>query len=102
VARAGAEDAQAFGRHGARPLGRRNVENRGRAPIEVGSVAVNKGTLESKEGYLSDSTIEFQKVSSGVMSLRLPDSDNTKGPFELTISETTGKHRVVTVRGVEF
>jgi hypothetical protein len=79
-----------------------NVENRGRAPVEVGSVAVNKGTVESKEGYLSDSTIEFQKVSSGVVSLRLPEADNTAGPFELTVSERTGKHRVVTVRGVEF
>jgi hypothetical protein len=78
------------------------VENRGRAPIEVGSVAVNKGVRESKRGYLSDSTIEFQKVSNGVVSVHLPDGDNTAGPFELTLSESTGKHRVVTVGGLEF
>ncbi len=78
------------------------VENRGRAPIEVGSVAVNKGVQESKRGYLSDSTIEFQKVSTGVVSVLLPDGDNTAGPFELTLSESAGKHRVVTVGGLEF
>ena len=78
------------------------IENRGRAPIEVGSVAVNRGTVESKQGYLSDTTIEFQKVSTGVMALRLPDADSRAGPFELTVSEKTGKHRVVSVRGVDF
>ena len=78
------------------------IENRGRVPIEVGSVAVNKGSRESKRGHLSESTIEFQKVSTGVMSMLLPEGDNSRGPYELTVSENTGKHRVVTVGGLEF
>jgi hypothetical protein len=76
------------------------VENRGRIPVELGSVIVNKGA--SKREYLSDRTIEFQKVSSGVVSLRLPEGDATGGPFELTVSEGSGKRRSVTVAGLEF
>jgi hypothetical protein len=78
------------------------IENRGRVPIEVGSIAVNKGARESKRGHLPEPTIEFQKVSSGVMSMLLPEGENTAGPYELTVSENTGKHRVVTVGGLEF
>jgi hypothetical protein len=76
------------------------VENRGRIPVEIGSVIVNKGA--SKREYLSDRTIEFQKVSSGVVSLRLPEGDATAGPFELTVSEGSGKRRSVTVAGLDF
>jgi hypothetical protein len=76
------------------------VENRGRIPVEIGSVIVNKGT--SKREYLSDRTIDFQKVSSGVVSLRLPEGDTTGGPFEITVSEGSGKRRAVTVGGLEF
>lgn len=76
------------------------VENRGRVPVEIGSVIVNKGA--SKREYLSERTIEFQKVSSGVVSLRLPEGDTTGGPFEVTVSEGSGKHRAVTVGGLEF
>lgn len=76
------------------------VENRGRIPVEVGSVVVNKGS--SKREYLSERTIEFQKVSSGVVSLRLPEGDTTGGPFELTVSEGSGKRRAVTVGGLDF
>jgi hypothetical protein len=76
------------------------VENRGRVPVEIGSVIVNKGT--SKREYLSDRTIEFQKVSSGVVSLRLPEGDTTGGPFEITVSEGSGKRRAVTVGGLGF
>ena len=75
------------------------VENRGRVPVEIGSVVVNRGT--SKREYLSDRTVEFQKVSSGVVSLQLPESDAT-GKFDLTVLEGTGKRRTVTVGGVEF
>jgi hypothetical protein len=76
------------------------VENRGRIPVEIGSVIVNKGA--SKREYLSDRTIEFEKVSSGVVSLRLPEGDKASGPFELTVAEGSGKRRVVTVGGLEF
>jgi len=76
------------------------VENRGRVPVEIGTVVVNKGA--SKREYLSRRTIEFQKVSSGVVSLRLPEGDATTGPFELTVSEGSGKRRTVTVAGLEF
>ncbi|GAO01294.1 hypothetical protein [Anaeromyxobacter sp. PSR-1] len=76
------------------------VENRGRIPVEIGSVIVNKGA--SKREYLSERTIDFQKVSSGVVSLRLPEGDTTGGPFELTVSEGSGKRRAVTVGGLEF
>lgn len=76
------------------------VENRGRVPVEIGSVIVNKGA--SKREYLSERTIEFQKVSSGVVSLRLPEGDTTGGPFEITVSEGSGKRRSVTVGGLEF
>jgi hypothetical protein len=76
------------------------VENRGRLPVEVGSVVVNKGS--SKREYLSNRTIEFQKVSSGVVSLRLPEGDSTGGPFELTVAEGNGKRRAVTVGGLDF
>jgi hypothetical protein len=76
------------------------VENRGRVPVEIGSVVVNKGA--SKREYLSDRTIDFQKVSSGVVSLRLPDADTANGPFELTVAESSGKHRAVSVGGLDF
>jgi len=76
------------------------VENRGRVPVEIGSVIVNRGA--SKREYLSERTIEFQKVSSGVVSLRLADGDPTGGPFELTVSEGNGKQRAVTVAGLDF
>jgi hypothetical protein len=76
------------------------VENRGRVPVEIGSVIVNKGA--SKREYLSERTIEFQKVSTGVVSLRLPEGDTTGGPFEITVSEGSGKRRAVTVGGLDF
>ncbi len=76
------------------------LENRGRIPIEVGSVVVNKGA--NKREYLSERTIEFQKVSSGVVSLRLPEADSAGGPFELTVYEGEGKRRAVTVGGLDF
>ena len=76
------------------------VENRSRIPVEVGSVVVNKGS--SKREYLSSRTIEFQKVSSGVVSLRLPEGDATGGPFEVTVAEGSGKRRAVTVGGLDF
>jgi hypothetical protein len=63
-------------------------------------VIVNKGT--SKREYLSERTIEFQKVSSGVVSLRLPEGDATSGPFELTVSEGSGKRRSISVGGLDF
>ena len=75
------------------------VENRGReSPSRSGSVIVNKGA--SKREYLSERTIEFQKVSSGVVSLRLPEGDTAGGPFEITVSEGSGKRRSVTVGGL--
>ncbi len=76
------------------------VENRGRVPLEVGSVIVNKGA--SQREYLSDRTIEFQKVSSGVVSLRLAEGDTSDGPFDLTVNEGAGKHRSITVGGLRF
>jgi len=76
------------------------VENRGRVPVEIGSVIVNKGA--SKREYLSERTIEFQKVSSGVVSLRLAEGDAAGGPLELTVSEGSGKRRSVTVGGLDF
>jgi hypothetical protein len=76
------------------------VENRGRVPLEVGSVVVNRGA--SKREYLSDRTIEFQKVSSGVISLRLTEGDTSDGPFEVTVNEGAGKRRSVTVGGLRF
>jgi hypothetical protein len=76
------------------------VENRGRVPVEIGSVIVNKGA--SKREYLSERTIEFQKVSSGVVSLRLAEGDTAGGAFEITVSEGSGKRRSVTVGGLEF
>ena len=76
------------------------VENRARAPVEIGSVMVNKGA--NKREYLSEKTVEFQKVSSGVVALRLPDGDSSSGAYELTVSESAGKRRAVTVTGLEF
>ncbi len=76
------------------------VENRGRVPVEIGSVVVNKGA--SKREYLPERTIDFQKVSSGVVSLRLPEGDTSGGPFEITVSEGSGKRRAVTVGGLDF
>ncbi|BDG08644.1 hypothetical protein [Anaeromyxobacter paludicola] len=76
------------------------LENRGRIPIEVGSVVVNKGA--NKREYLSERTIEFQRVSSGVVSLRLPEGDSGGGPFELTVYEGAGKRRAVTLGGLDF
>jgi hypothetical protein len=76
------------------------VENRGRVPLEVGSVVVNKGA--NKREYLSERTVEFQKVGSGVVSLLLPEGDNSAGPFELTVVEGAGKRRAVTVGGLQF
>lgn len=78
------------------------IENRGRTPIEVGWIAVNKGALESKRGHLSSYTIEFQKVSTGVISVLLPEGENTVGPYELTVAEDTGKNRVVKLGALEF
>ena len=76
------------------------VENRGRIPVEIGSVVVNKGA--NKREYLSERTIEFQKVSSGVVSLKLPEGESSAGPFELTVYEGAGKKRAVTVGGLDF
>ncbi len=76
------------------------VENRGRAPVEIGSVVVNKGA--NKREYLSEKTVEFQRVSRGVVALQLPEGDNSTGPYDVTVYEGTGKHRVVTVNRVEF
>src|SRR5512138_2593554 len=76
------------------------VENRGRVPVEIGSVVVNRGT--SKREYLSSRTIDFQKESRGVVSLRLGDGEPVAGPFELTVFEGAGKRRAVTVGGLDF
>jgi hypothetical protein len=76
------------------------VENRARAPVEIGSVVVNKGA--NKREYLSEKTVEFQKVSTGVVAFRLPDGEKSSGPYEVTVYEGAGKHRVVTVGGIEF
>jgi hypothetical protein len=76
------------------------VENRGRTPVDIGSVVVNKGA--NKREYLSEKTVEFQGVSRGVVALQLPEGDNSAGPYEVTVYEGTGRHRVVTVGRVEF
>jgi hypothetical protein len=41
-------------------------------------------------------------VSSGVISLRLPDGDAARGPFELTVAESSGKRRAVSLGGLDF
>ena len=43
-----------------------------------------------------------QTLSSGVVSLRLAEGDAAAGPFEVTVSEGSGKRRAVTVSGLDF
>jgi hypothetical protein len=77
-----------------------SVENRGRSPFVIGTVAVNKGV--KKDGDVSESTVEFQHVSTGVAVVMLRKEENARGPYDVTVSEAQGKSRVVTVRGLEL
>ena len=76
------------------------VENRSRDPLDLASVVVNKGA--NKREYLSQKTVEFQKISSGVVALELADGENPAGPYEVTVSEGGVKGRAVTLTGLEF
>jgi hypothetical protein len=76
------------------------VENRGRVALELGPVEVNKGA--HKREYLSKRTVEFQEVSDGVVSVRLPEGGASPGAFEVTVRESAGKQRSVTVGGLEL
>jgi len=76
------------------------VENRGHVGLELGPVEVNRGAY--KREYLSKRTVEFQDVSAGVVSVRLPEGSASPGVFELTVRESAGKQRSVTVGGLEF
>jgi hypothetical protein len=76
------------------------VENRGRLALELGPVEVNRGA--HKREYLSRRTVEFQEVSDGVVSVRLPEGDASTAAFELTVRESAGKQRRVTIGGLEL
>jgi hypothetical protein len=76
------------------------VENRGRVALELGPVEVNRGA--HKREYLSKRTVGFQEVSEGVVSVRLPEGGASSGAFELTVRESAGKKRTVTVGGLVF
>ncbi|HTP27860.1 MAG TPA: hypothetical protein VMK12_19685 [Anaeromyxobacteraceae bacterium] len=76
------------------------VENRGKAPMAIGAVELNKG--QRKQGELSQTTLEFQQVSTGVEVVTLGDREDSRGPYELTVYESSGKHRAVKVGGVEL
>jgi hypothetical protein len=76
------------------------VENRGHVALELGSVEVSRGA--HKREYLSKRTVEFQQVSAGVVSVRLPEGGASPGAFELTVRESAGKKRSVTLGGLEL
>jgi hypothetical protein len=76
------------------------LENRGRVALELGAVEVNKGA--HKREYLSKRTVEFQDASDGVVSVRLPEGGASPGTFDLTVRESAGKQRSVTVGGLEL
>ena len=77
-----------------------SIENRARAPFEVEAVTLNKGEQKTKQGILSARTIAFDETTRGVEYLVLPEGDSAKGPYQLTVSEKGGQHRVVTVDGI--
>jgi hypothetical protein len=76
------------------------VENRGRVALDLGQVEVNGGVHQRE--YLSKRTVGFQEVSDGVVSVRLPEGGASPGVFGLTVRESAGKQRSVTVGGLEF
>jgi len=76
------------------------VENRGRVALELGPVEVNRGAHQRE--YLSKRTVEFQQVSDGVVSVRLPEGGASPGAFEVTVRESAGKQRSATVGGLEL
>ena len=75
-----------------------SLENRGRAPFEVASVAIGAGT--SHDGRLEHRIIAFEEMARGVEYLDLSADRNTDGPHRLTVSEKGGRQRVVTVDGI--
>ena len=77
-----------------------NIENRARAPFEVEAVTLNKGEQKTKQGILSARTIAFDETTRGVEYLVLPEGDSAQGPYQLTVSEKGGQHRMVTVDGI--
>jgi hypothetical protein len=77
-----------------------SIENRARAPFEVEAVTLNKGEQKTKQGILSARTIAFDETTRGVEYLVLPEGDSARGPYQLTVSEKGGQHRVVTVNGI--
>jgi len=77
------------------------IENRGSTPLEVGSVVVNKGG-ENKREYLSQQTVGNDRPSTGVVALHLADGEEVKGPYELTLHESGGKWRVISLGRLEF
>ncbi len=77
-----------------------SLENRGRTPLEVGSVVVSRGT--SSESDLSGHTVEGDNPSIGTVSVHLNDGEAVKGPYELTIHEKGGKERVISVSRLQF
>lgn len=77
-----------------------SVENRARAPFEVEAVTLNRGEQKTKQGILSARTIAFDETTRGVEYLVLPDGESAQGPYQLTVSEKGGQHRVVTVDGI--
>lgn len=74
------------------------VENRIREPFVIGTVSVNRGV--KKYGELSESTLEFQHLTTGAEAVVLADGENPRGRYELTVVESGGQHRSVT-RSVE-
>ncbi|HVO19849.1 MAG TPA: hypothetical protein VMU15_11370 [Anaeromyxobacter sp.] len=76
------------------------VENRGRDPLEVGSVVVNRGS--SKREYLSEKTIEGDRPSTAVVALHLEDGEQVRGPYAVTLQESGGRGRVVAIDHLEF
>jgi len=77
------------------------IENRGRAPLEVGSVVVNKGS-ENKREYLSQQTVGNDRPSTGVVAFHLADGEEVRGPYELTVFESGGRGRVISLGRLEF
>jgi hypothetical protein len=46
--------------------------------------------------------VDFQQTSTGVVVLQVPQGADTRGPYEITVYEGSGKKRVVTLKGIEL
>ena len=81
------------------------VENRANAGFEVGAVEVASGSspsdsVDELQRYLPDAQVDFRKVVTGVVGFKTEAKDARS--FQLTVSESGGRGRAVTLAGISF